>query len=50
LCVVGDNRYAADMLESVLNHLSCGIVENEVGFILTNAVGQVIMFLYVKEN
>jgi hypothetical protein len=38
------------VLEGVLNHLSCGIVEDEVGFILTNVVDQVIMFLHAKEN
>jgi hypothetical protein len=41
------------MLEGVLNHLSCDIVEDEVGFVLINAVGRVgraIMFLHAKEN
>jgi hypothetical protein len=38
------------VLEGILNQLSCGIVEDEVGFILANAVGQALMFLYVKEN
>jgi hypothetical protein len=38
------------MLEGILNHLSCGIVVDEVGFILANAVDQVIMFLHAKEN
>jgi hypothetical protein len=38
------------MLEGVLNHLPCGIVEDEVGFILADAIGQVIMFLHEKEN
>jgi hypothetical protein len=38
------------MLEGVLNHLSCGIVEDEVGFAPANAVGQSIMFLHAKEN
>jgi hypothetical protein len=38
------------VLEGVLNHLSCGIVEDEVGILLTNTVGQVIIFLHAKEN
>jgi hypothetical protein len=38
------------MLEGILNHLSCGIVEDEDGFILANVIGQAIMFLYAKEN
>jgi hypothetical protein len=38
------------MLEGVLNHLSCSIVEDKVGFILANAVGKAIMFLDAKEN
>jgi hypothetical protein len=48
--VVGCNRYAANVLEGILNHLPCGIVADEGGFILANAVGQVIMFLHAKEN
>jgi hypothetical protein len=38
------------MLEGILNHLLCGIVEDEDGFILTNAIGQAIMLLHAKEN
>jgi hypothetical protein len=38
------------MLHSVLNHLACGIVEDEVGFVLANSVGQAIMFLHAKEK
>jgi hypothetical protein len=38
------------MLEGVLNHLPCDIVEDEVGFVLANTVGQAIMFLHAKEN
>jgi hypothetical protein len=38
------------MLEVVLNHLPCSIVEDEVGFILANDVDQVIMFMHSKEN
>jgi hypothetical protein len=38
------------MLKGILNHLLCGIVEDEVGFILANAGNQAIMFLHVKEN
>jgi hypothetical protein len=36
--------------EGILNHLSCDIVEDEVGIDLTNAVGQAIMFMHAKEN
>jgi hypothetical protein len=48
--VVGGNRYAVGMLEGILNHLPCGIVEDEVNFILVNTVSLVIMFLHAKEN
>jgi hypothetical protein len=50
MCIVGDNIYVASVLEGILNHLSCYIVEDEVGFILANIIGQAIMFLHVKEN
>jgi hypothetical protein len=50
LCVVGGNRYAAGMLESILNHLSCGIAKDEVAFKLANTVDQAIMFLHANEN
>jgi hypothetical protein len=45
LRIVGGNRYATTVLKGVLNHLSHSIVEDEVGFILANAIGQTIMFL-----
>jgi hypothetical protein len=38
------------VLEGVLNHILCGIVEDKVDFFLANAVGQAIIFLYAKEN
>jgi hypothetical protein len=38
------------MLEGILNHLPHDIVEDEVGFILANGIGQAIMFLHAKEN
>jgi hypothetical protein len=38
------------MLEGVLDHLACSIVEEEVGYVLANSVGQAIMFMHVKEN
>jgi hypothetical protein len=38
------------VLEGVLNHFLCGIVEEEVGFILANTIGQAKMFLHAKEN
>jgi hypothetical protein len=38
------------VLEGIFNHFSCSIVEDEVGFILANAIGQTIMFLHVKEK
>jgi hypothetical protein len=38
------------MLQGLLNHLPCDIIEDEVGFILTNAVSQAIMFLHAKDN
>jgi hypothetical protein len=38
------------VLEGVFNHIPCGIVEDEVGFILANVIGQAIIFLHAKEN
>jgi hypothetical protein len=38
------------MLEGVLDHLACSIVEDEVGFILAKSIDQAIMFLHSKEN
>jgi hypothetical protein len=38
------------MLEGVLDHLACSIVEEEAGYVLSNSVGQAIMFMHVKEN
>jgi hypothetical protein len=38
------------MLEGVLNHLACNIIEDEPDFDLANSVGQAIMFLHVKDN
>jgi hypothetical protein len=42
------NRYAAGVLEGVLDHLPCSIVEHEAGFILANSVGQAKIFLHEK--
>jgi hypothetical protein len=39
MCVVRSNRYAAGVLEDILNHLACNIVEDEVGFVLANSFG-----------
>jgi hypothetical protein len=50
LRVVYDNRYVAGMLECVLDHLSCSVVEHGVGFSLANYVGQMKKLLHVKEN
>jgi hypothetical protein len=38
------------MLEGILDHLPCSIVEDEVGFILANTIGQAILLLHAKEN
>jgi hypothetical protein len=38
------------VLEGVLNHLACNIIEDEVGFVLANFIGEAIMFLYAKGN
>jgi hypothetical protein len=43
-------RNAAGMLEGILNHLVCNILEEKAGFVLTNSVGQVLMFQHGKEN
>jgi hypothetical protein len=48
LRVVCSNRYATVVLEGILNHLACNIVEDEASFILANSVGQPIMFLHAK--
>jgi hypothetical protein len=48
--VVCGNRYAAGMLEDILEHLLCSIVEYEAGFVLINSVSQAKMFLHVKKN
>jgi hypothetical protein len=50
LRVVCNNRYAAGMLESELDHLPCSIIEHEAGFDLANSVSQTKMYLYAKEN
>jgi hypothetical protein len=47
LHVVRGKKYAADILEDALNHLSWSIVEHEVGFGLANSVD---LFLHAKEN
>jgi hypothetical protein len=38
------------MLEGVLDHLPCSIVEHRAVLGLANSVGQIKMFLYAKEN
>jgi hypothetical protein len=48
--VVYGNRNVVGVLEAVLNHLACSIVEDEVGFVLVNSIGQAIMFMHAKEN
>jgi hypothetical protein len=48
--VVCGNRYAAGVLEGVLDHLVCIIVELEAGFSLANSVGQMQMFPHAEEN
>jgi hypothetical protein len=37
------------MLEGIFYHLPCGIVEDEVGFVLANAFGQAMIFLDARE-
>jgi hypothetical protein len=39
-----------DVLVGIFYHLPCGIVEDAVGVIHTNTVGQAIIFLDAKEN
>jgi hypothetical protein len=48
--VVYGNRNVAGVLEAILNHLVCGIVENEAGLVFVNSIGQAIMFMHAKEN
>jgi hypothetical protein len=43
-------QICSEVLEGLLNHLPCGIVEDKVGFVFANTVGQAIMFLHAKEN
>jgi hypothetical protein len=50
LRVVCGNRYVVDVLEGILDHLLCSIIEHGVGFDLANSVGKTKMFLHVKEN
>jgi hypothetical protein len=50
LHIVYGNGYAAAMLEGVLDHLPCSIVEHRAVLGLANSVGQTKMFLYAKEN
>jgi hypothetical protein len=38
------------VLEGAINHLPCGFVKDEVGFVLGNAVSQAIVLLHAKEN
>jgi hypothetical protein len=38
------------VLEGILDHLACSIVEHEAGFGLANFVGQMKMFWNSKEN
>jgi hypothetical protein len=38
------------MFEGILDQLLYSIVEHEVGFRLTNSIGQMKMFLHAKEN
>jgi hypothetical protein len=38
------------MLEGILIHLACSIVEDEAGFILVNSFGQAIMLPHAKEK
>jgi hypothetical protein len=37
------------VLEGILDHLACSIVEDEAGFVLANSVGQGILFLQARE-
>jgi hypothetical protein len=48
--VVSGNRYAAGMLEGILNHLPCNNVEHEADFSLANSISQAKIFLHVKGN
>jgi hypothetical protein len=48
--VVCGNRYAAGMLEDILDHLSCSILEHEAGFGFANSVGQIKIFMHAKVN
>jgi hypothetical protein len=48
--VVYGNRYAVGVLEGILDHLPCSVVEQGVGFGLANSISHTKMFLHVKEN
>jgi hypothetical protein len=50
LRVANSNRYQSCVLESILDHLSCNVVEHEAGFDLANSVHQTKMFLHAREN
>jgi hypothetical protein len=49
LCVVNSNRYQLGVLEGVLDHLLCNIVERGAGFDLANSVHQMKMFMHARE-
>jgi hypothetical protein len=38
------------VLEGIFYHLPCGIVEDVVGIVHANAIGQAIIFLDAKDN
>jgi hypothetical protein len=38
------------MLEGILNHLPCSIVEHEAGFSLANSIDKTKIFMHAKEN
>jgi hypothetical protein len=50
MSVVCGNKCATSVLEGVLDHLQCSIVEHGACFGLANSVGETKMFLHAKEN
>jgi hypothetical protein len=50
LRVVCGNKYTVGVLESVLDHLLCSIVEHGADFGLVHSIGQTKIFLHAKEN
>jgi hypothetical protein len=50
LCVVVGDRLEVGMLESILNHFSGGVVEDQAGRVMFKTILQTKMFLHRRET